>query len=59
MAQHHLPTAWLQDMASMDLRGVASISHPSKNAKLLAWRYVEGHSGDFLPFVLPYVSINL
>lgn len=58
-AQHQWPKAWPLDVATMDLQGMGSVSHPIRRAKLLTWSDAESHCGYLLPYILPYILISL
>lgn len=53
------PIAWPLNVVTIDIQGTGNIFHPSRSAKFLTWRDVDGHFGHLSPYVLLHIPVDL
>lgn len=59
IAEEHWPQHWPKQEACSTLRGIGQSQNPQQSSGLLHWNDLEGHEGDFQPFILPHLPVNL
>lgn len=59
IAEEHWPQQWPKQEAYSALRGTGQTKNLQQSSGLLHWKDSEGHEGDFQPFTLPRLPVNL
>lgn len=53
------PQNWPCDIANVQLSGIGQATSPLQSSAWLTWRDADNHSGNFRPFILPNLPVNL
>lgn len=59
IAEKHWPTHWPKQKAISTLQGIGQATSPEQSAAMLKWVDSEGHQGEFQPYILPELPVNL
>lgn len=59
IAMKYWPQNWPLQEAMSQLQGIGQTASPNISARLLSWKDKEGHKGEFQPYVLPELPVNL
>lgn len=59
ISQRHWPPQWPIHPAMTDLQGIGQSKAPKISSRLLTWADNEGHRGEFQPYVLEDLPVNL
>ncbi|XP_037382548.1 endogenous retrovirus group K member 19 Pro protein-like [Talpa occidentalis] len=59
IAFKHWPSSWPLQEVHTTLQGLGSTKNPQRSSAVLSWTHEEGHSGQFQPYVLPNIPMNL
>ena len=52
-------TTWPKQIAISTLQGIGQTTNPEQSSSLLTWRDKDGHTGQFKPYILPHLPVNL
>lgn len=59
ISKKHWPQHWALDSTSTTLQGLGIAQAPSRSAKCLVWEDPEGNKGNFQPYVVDHLPVNL
>lgn len=59
ISERHWPTRWPKKEAISALQGIGQAQSPYQSSAMLTWEDNEGHRGQFQPYILPRLPVNL